>query len=272
MARLRKLTPLGNICLERKELLVNAYRHFMNKANVLIMEGKSGIRNHKIPAKGNRLLVVDIDLFTVIKPQSLITLWMSGCQSGMKSLAKIKTAASIGLDEKSNVYCFSNETVAIDIPKLSQTEISSYIYEFDFFNEKRIYLFPVDTDNDSAADVIGRQRKLQTSLIEDCVLVLFDKTKPIDLLIRKGYLYGFQQGGNLISTDKGQPALRADADFILRSHNFYHFNPKYLNEGKSLLEVIQNYDNEFWLTITGSFGDDRYGNLKTYEHLELLQS
>lgn len=269
----RQLTHIASLEPAVLDHLVKAYAFFMNKSDVFILTD-SKIINHRIPSKGDRLLLINLDLSNYIKDKknkALLSLQLVGCKERVKYLKKLHSEIAISLDVNQGIYCFSNDFMDISVPQLNQNEIDNYSYDIDIHDEKHIYMF--DMADDYIAEVIAiLHKEAQTQIMEPGVLRLFDKTAPVDILISNNCIIGFQQHANIISTDMGRRALRTEAEIILRSYNFYHFDPKNLL-GTGITQVIRNYDNEFWLLIEGNFcGKKDDTNLRVYENLEWLRS
>lgn len=248
--------------------IVQVYSRFMNKSNGFIIN-ESKIINHRIPSKGKRLVVLNIDLVNLIKDEyeQPITLKLNDCTK-IKSLNIFHKYIHIGDDN--NTYCFSDVAMGnkgICMTKLDESEQDSYTYELDLFNE--IYIGYED---------IGVEKHAKWMDTQAVIRHLFtNKAIPIDILIAKNKIIGFQQDEYIInsiySLNAGDDVTRADADTILRSHNLYYFDKSKFHYG--FLRVIKNGDGEFWLLTEGQCKlDGKYSPdtpIKIYEHLEVLR-
>lgn len=287
----RPLKPIATLGPAEMDVLCKAYDIFMNKSDVFILE-ESRINNQRIPSRGDRILVFDLDLSNSIedkenndrKIKKRVSFALYDCKKRMKHLSKLYNDIFIGEDSNKGVYLFSNGVMNIDIPLLDPREIDEYRFDFDFCKSeiKDIFYLGVVDGSETEEDILAIQKD-SNEIIEN-VLRLFDNTKPIDILIRGGslgfHIFGFQQGDNIIDTLghyqhdlANESPLRSHASIILRAYNFYHYKHKEMPVKDTILKVIRNYDNEFWLVIEGGFCEDKDNprNLKIYENLEWLR-
>jgi hypothetical protein len=232
------------------------YKLFMNKTDVFMMR-ESQIINHRIPSKGGRILVFNIDLSNLItdKDGNPISLYLNHCRDDMKHLNLFHDYALIS--EGENGYCLESTAMEFQIDKLNEDEQDNHSYELELFDESYI----------------------------DCEIYnlrsVFNTANPIDILIAKNKFIATQQGAIFCSNDKGiMNSNNTPADIILRSYNHHfiqHKNSPYAHSNHS---IIKNGDGEFWLLSQGEYALEKQRKsgkptsypFKIYEHLEVLRN
>lgn len=217
----------------------------------------------KIPSKENRLLILEFDGTGVLKDieDRSITLEMKNENGVIENVMTGYDHYAIRYNEQRNTYQFSNLKLPFEIPRLSQSEIDDYYFEMDFHQE---IIMEYDLEN-----------VLDVAVVQYRIFKLFDRKKPVDILIRDNKIVAFQQGSKLV---KSTVSGIFNADIVLRSYNFSYFNTEILkisNQNKKFIfgaynieiKVILNYDNEYWLLFESFY----YLKQNIYEHLEVIE-
>jgi hypothetical protein len=235
------------VSMKRLKEIYSIYKLFMNNADVFMMR-ESQIINHRIPSKGGRILVLNMDLSNLItdKDGNPISLHLNHCRDDMKHFNLFHDYALIS--EGGNGYCFESTAMEFQIDKLNEDEQANQSYELELFDESYI-----DCEIDNLRKV-------------------FNPANPIDILIAKNKFIATQQGAIFCNDNGIMKSNNTPVDIILRSYNHYfikHKNSPYAHSNHS---IIRNGDGEFWLLTQGEYSLQKYTvPFKIYEHLEVLR-
>jgi len=269
----RQLTPFATLSPAAFDIIWKVQDFFLNKSDVLILED-SKVINRIVPMANGRLVILNMNMQPTIKyniiknkydqlnicgqedlkEDRLLSICLYDYNKRSKAIKKLSDKVTINIDDKSGDYCFYDDKVDIDVPKLNASEIDDYKYEIDLFEIKQFYLEEIhDKDNDTATkEKKAAGEKSNQHLFIKNILRLFDRKKPIDILIKGDRIFAFEQDFKFMSVSENYLNNRFDADIILRSHNFHYFDKKHVIE-YSYLRVVNNYDNEWWLIIGAGF-------------------